>query len=64
MIPARIGQCCCPLQLGISKSLKKTIGHSNHDTIKLLLNLGNLATNDLCLAMAAIDMLEQRYIVH
>jgi hypothetical protein len=54
---------CCPLLLGISKSLKNTIERANHYAIKSLLNLGNSATYDLCLAMAAMDTLEQRRIV-
>jgi len=54
---------CCPLLLGISKSLKNTIERANHWAIKSLLNLGNSATYDLCLAMAAMDTLEQRRIV-
>ena len=52
---------CCPLLLGISKALKNNIERSNHDyAIETLLNLGNSATYDFCLAMAAMDTLEQR----
>ena len=36
------------------------IERTNHYAIKTLLNLGNSATYDLCLAMAAMDTLEQR----
>jgi len=53
---------CCPLLLGISKSLKTTIERANHYAIKSSLNLGN-STYDLCLAMVAMDTLEQRCIV-
>ena len=51
---------CCPLLLGISKALKNNIERTNHYAIKTLLNLGNSATYDLCLTMAAMDTLEQR----
>ena len=51
---------CCPLLLGIPKALKNNIERTNHYAIKTLLNLGNLATYDFCLAMAAMDTLEQR----
>ena len=54
---------CCPLLLGISKTLKNTIERSNHFAFKSLLNLSNSASYDLCLAMAAMDTLEQRRIV-
>jgi len=54
---------CCPLLLGISKTLKNTIERANHFAIKSVLNLSNLASYDLCLAMAAMDTLEQRPIV-
>ena len=54
---------CCPLLLGIFKTLKNTIERSNHFAIKSLLNLSNSASYDLCLAMAAMDTLEQRRIV-
>ena len=54
---------CYPLLLGISKALKNNMKSNNHDAIKTLLNLGNLATYDIvscfCLAMAAMDTLEQ-----
>ena len=52
---------CCPLLLGISKVLKNNIERTNHYAIKTLLNLGNSATYDFCLAMDAMDMLEQRH---
>ena len=45
---------CCPLLLGISKVLKNNIERTNHYAIKTLLNLGNSATYDFCLAMADI----------
>ena len=48
---------CCPLLLGISKALKNNIEHTNYYAIKTLLNLGNSATYDFCLAMAAMDTL-------
>ena len=51
---------CCPQLLGISKVLKNNIKRSNHYAIKTLLNLGNSATYDFCLAMADMDKLEQR----
>ena len=51
---------CCPLLLGISKALKNNIERTNHYAIKTLLNLGNSATYDFCLAMADMDKLEQR----
>ena len=51
---------CCPLLLGISKALKNNIERTDHYAIKTLLNLGNSATCDFCLAMAAMDTLEQR----
>ena len=51
---------CCPLFLGISKVLKNNIERTNHYAIKILLNLGNSATYDFCLAMADMDKLEQR----
>ena len=51
---------CCPLFLGISKVLKNNIELTNHYAIKKLLNLGNSATYDFCLAMADMDKLEQR----
>ena len=51
---------CCPLLLGISKVLKNNIERTNHYAIKTLLNLGNSATYDFCLAMADMDKLEQR----
>ena len=51
---------CCPLLLGISKVLKNNIKRTNHYAIKTLLNLGNSATYDFCLAMADMDKLEQR----
>ena len=54
---------CCPLLLEISKTLKNTIERSNHFAIKSLLDLSNSASYDLCLAMAAMDTLEQRRIV-
>ena len=54
---------CSPLLLGISKSLKNTIERANHYAIKSLLNLGNSATYDLCLATADMGTLEQRRIV-
>ena len=50
----------CPLLLGIFKALKTDIERTNHYAIKTLLNLGNSATCDFCLAMAAMDTLEQR----
>ena len=53
-------ECCCPLFLGISKVLKNNIERTNHYVIKTLLNLGNSATYDSCLAMADMDKLEQR----
>ena len=53
-------QSCCPLLLGISKVLKNNIERTNHYAIKTLLNLGNSATYDFCLAMADMDKLEQR----
>ena len=46
---------CCPLFLGISKVLKNNIERTNHYAIKTLLNLGNSATYDFCLAMADMD---------
>ena len=49
---------CCPLLLGISKTLKNSTERSNHFAIKSLLNLSNSASYDLCLAMAAMDTLE------
>ena len=51
---------CCPLLLGISKVLKNNIERTNHYAIKTLLNVDNSASYDLCLAMAAMDTLEQR----
>ena len=51
---------CCPLFLGISEVLKNNIKRINHYAIKTLLNLGNSATYDFCLAMADMDKLEQR----
>ena len=51
---------CCPLLLGISKALKNNVERTNHYAIKTFLNLGNSATYDVCLAMAAMDTLEQR----
>ena len=54
---------CSPLLLGISKSLKNTIERANHYAIKSLLNLGNSATYDLCLATTAMGTLEQRRIL-
>ena len=51
---------CSPLILGISKVLKNNIERTNHYAIKTLLNLGNSATYDFCLAMADMDKLEQR----
>ena len=53
-------KCCCLLLLGTSKALKNNIERTNHYAIKTLLNLDNSATYDLCLAMADMDMLEQR----
>ena len=50
---------CRPLLLGISKVLKNNIERANHYTIKTLLNLGNSATYDFCLAMADMAKLEQ-----
>ena len=50
---------CCPLLLGISKVLKNNIERTNRYAIKTLLNLGNSATYDFCLAMADMDKLEQ-----
>ena len=52
---------CCPLLLALSKALKSNIEPTNHYAIKTLLNLGNSATYDFCLAMAAMDTLEQRH---
>ena len=52
---------CCPLLLGISKALKSNIERTNHYAIKTLLNLGNSATYYFCLALAAMDTLEQRH---
>ena len=54
---------CSQLLLGISKSFKNTIERANHYAIKSLLNLGNSATYDLCLATADMGTLEQRSIV-
>ena len=54
---------CCPLFLSISKVLKNNIERTNHYAIKTLLNLGNSATYDFCLAMAGMDKLEQRRIL-
>ena len=51
---------CCPLLLALSKALKSNIECTNHYAIKTLLNLGNTATYDFCLAMAHMDKLEQR----
>ena len=51
---------CCPLLLGTFKVLKNNIERTNHYAIKTLLNLGNSATYDFCLAMADMDKLEQR----
>ena len=51
---------CCPLLLGISIVLKNNIKRTNHYAIKTLLNLGNSATYDFCLAMADMDKLERR----
>ena len=48
---------CCPLLLGISKALKNNIESTNYYAIKTFLNLGNSATYDFCLAMAAMDTL-------
>ena len=50
---------CYPLLLGISKALKNNMESTNHYAIKTLLNLGDLATYDFCLTMAAKDTLEQ-----
>ena len=50
---------CCPPLLGISKVLKNNIERTNHYASKTLLNLDNAATYHFCLAMAAIDTLEQ-----
>ena len=50
---------CCPLLLGISRALKNNSELTNHYAIKKLLNLGNSATYDFSLAMAAMDTLEQ-----
>ena len=47
----------CPLLLGISNALKHNIERTNQYAIKTLLNLGNSATYDFCLAMAAINTL-------
>ena len=52
---------CCPLLLALSKALKSNIECTNHYAIKTLLNLGNTATYDFCLAMADMDTLEQRH---
>ena len=52
---------CCPLFLALSKALKSNIERTNHYAIKTFLNLGNSATYDFCLAMAAMDTLEQRH---
>ena len=51
---------CCPLLLDISKVLKNNIERTNHYAIKTILNLGNSATYDFCLAMAHMNKLEQR----
>ena len=51
---------CCQLLLSISKALKNNIERANQHAIKTLLNLGNSATYYFCLAMAAMDTLEQR----
>ena len=51
---------CCQLLLSISKALKNNIELANHHAIKTLLNPGNSATYDFCLAMAAMNTLEQR----
>ena len=51
---------CCPLFPGISKVLKNNIERTRHYAIKTLLNLGNSATYDFCLAMADMAKLEQR----
>ena len=48
---------CCSLLLGISKALKNNIESTNYYVIKTLLNLGNSATYDFCLEMAAMDTL-------
>ena len=48
---------CCPLFLGISEVLKNNIKRINHYAIKTLLNLGNSATYDFCLAVADMDKL-------
>ena len=50
---------CFPPLLGISKVLKNNIERTNHHASKTLLNLDNSATYHFCLAMAAIDTLEQ-----
>ena len=43
-----------------SQVLKNNIERTNHFAIKTLLNLGNSATYDFCLAMADMDKLERR----
>ena len=48
-----------PLLLDISKASKNNIERTNHYAIKTLLNLCNSATYNFCLAMAAMDTLEQ-----
>ena len=55
---------CCPLLLGISKVLKNNIERTNYYAIKILLNLGNSATYDFCLAMDYTDKLAERSILH
>ena len=51
---------CCPRLPGISKASKNNIERTNHYAIRTLLNQGNSATYDFCLAMAALDTLEKR----
>ena len=52
---------CYPLLLGISKVLKNNIERTNHHSIKTLLNLGNSASYDFCLAMDDMGTLEKRH---
>ena len=54
---------CCPLFLSISKTLKINMKCTNRYAIKTSLNLGNSAAYDVCLAVAAMDTLEQRRIL-
>ena len=55
---------CCPLLLGISKTLNSKIERANQYALRTLLKLGNTVDYEYCLKLASMESLKRRRIEH